>query len=482
MKLEKDMPKKAIEDFLKRNYKKGDFLAELNFTPKGAAYTYCYTTEALAERDLSKEDCYITLNTVGFKNRKIRRSQKYVRRLKVLYADIDTYKIFPIPKNADAKYFKWLNQGILNELMEEHFGKDIPVPSYVVFSGRGIYLWWFIDEHINALPRWKKVQKYLHEVLKKYGSDSSVTTDYARVFRAIGSINSKTGAKVEVWYDFNRSYTLYEIMQEYLPEEKKAEIKLQDKRHKSTFFSPEKEQKLCMDRLRDLKGLLTKYRDREDAHRESILFLYRYYNLCLYAVPETALEACIRLNAGLKHPLPEEEVIRATKSAEKYFEQGCSFSITNKKLVEFLDIRENEMDVMLSIRSEDEKKEVRRRRNRNDYLNRLRNEGKDTKKQEIRKRRVKLLKLLGKGIGKEEICKTLGISRATYYADLKVVEKVLEVIKNARSGEKKKREKKEARESVMEGSILYLPEFCNTKNPEVESRDCGTGPPGKEHS
>lgn len=471
------MPKKTIEDFLNKNYKKGDFLAELNFTPKGAAYTYCYTTEALAERDLSKADCYITLNTVGFKNRKIRRSQKYVRRLKVLYADIDTYKIFPVPKNADAKYFEWLNQGILNELMEEHFGKDIPVPSYVVFSGRGLYLWWFIDEHINALPRWKKVQKYLHEVLKKYGSDSSVTTDYARVFRAIGSINSKTGAKVEVWHDFDRSYTLYEIMQEYLPEEKKEDVKRPDQRHKSTFFSAEKEQKLCLDRMSDLKELLTKYRDQEGGMRENILFLYRNYHLILHRDKETALEACLSLNKSLKHPLPEEEVIRATKSAEMYFERDGGFAISNEKLIKFLNIQENEMDVMLSIRSEDEKKEVRRRRNRNDYLNRLKNEGKDTKKQEIRKRRVKLLKLLRKGIGKEEICKTLGISRATYYADLKVVEKVLEVIKKARS-----RGKEEACESVMEGSILFLPEFCNTKNPEVESRDCGTGPPGKEHS
>lgn len=423
----------AFKEFLAENYKENELLARMFITKNGPVNTYCFSASDLAEKDLTGKNCYMTLNTLQFKNRKIRRNQEHVSRLKFCYADLDTYNLQPEVENPTSGYYERLNEGILLELEKEHFGRTIPVPSYVISSGRGMYLLWRVDEHINALPRWKKVQRYLYDILRDFGADSCVTTDYARVFRAIGSENPKSGNRVKIIRNYGRKYTLYRIMEEFMPSAKCVQAPISISSKKSRYFCFEKEQKLYMDRMHDLKSLLTRYRDRDDAYRENILFLYRYYYLCLYKDKEKALKATMKLNASLVHPLPEDEVRNATSSAEKYFDKGCSFGITNEKLIEFLNIRAHEMAAMQSFPTEEKKKEKKRKQNRHTYLVRLERSGKDTKKQAIIERRKKIFELIQKGKKQAEICKILGISKSTYCADKKVIETVRNAIGKVRN-------------------------------------------------
>ena len=399
------------KSFIEANYNKNDILAKMIMNVHGV-HTYCYQAEKIAEVP-AETDHYMSLNTLMYRERKIRRDQEHVRCLKFLYMDLDTY------------HTGYSNHQILMNLEENYFNRSIPVPSYVVSSGRGLYLLWRIDEHVNALPRWKTVQEYLYSQLKEFGADRSVVTDCARVFRIPGSVNKKSGQVVEIIRDYKRKYTLYEIRQEFMPDPILAVRSKINER----FIPYETGKKFLVSRIRDLKYLLLHHRDQEEAFRENILFLYRYYYLCVYGDSDAGLKATLKLNQQLKNPLSEKEVMEATKSAQKYFEEGCSFRMTNETMKEFLDLSEQEMAEMPSLAVKERRKEHKRRENHKAYVKRLKNAGKDTKSVQIYQRRRMVYKLLTYGFSPTEIGQRLGISRATCYADLKVVKKVMRALK-----------------------------------------------------
>lgn len=400
------------KNFIEANYDKNDILAKMIMGENGV-HTYCYPAPKLSEMQPSINH-YMSLNTLMYKDGKIKRDQEHIRRLKFLYMDLDTY------------HTGYSNHQILMNLEENYFNRIIPVPSYVVASGRGMYLLWRIDEHVNALPRWKKVQEYLYCKLKEFGADRAVVTDSARVFRIPGSVNHKSGQVVEIVRDYSRSYTLYEIQQEFLPREN---AQIHDSKVNKRFIPYETGKKFLISRIRDLKYLLLNYRDHEGAFRENILFLYRYYYLCVYGDSQAGLKAALKLNQQLKNPLLDKEVVDATKSAQKYFDDGCSFRMTNATMIDFLDLSDQEIAQMPSLAAKERQKEKKSKYNRRTYIKRLKNEGKDTKTVQIHARRKQVYKLLTHGYLPAEIAQCLGISRATCYADLKIVKKVIKAMK-----------------------------------------------------
>ena len=97
--------------------------------------------------------------------------------------------------------------------------------------------------------------------------------------------------------------------------------------------------KLCELREYDLKG-----------HRELILFLYRYY-LCYFTEDvEKALYDTLELNNMFRQPLSENELIRATKSAEKvYKDKNKEYKYKNETLINLLEITDEEQKEMKTI-------------------------------------------------------------------------------------------------------------------------------------
>lgn len=80
---------------------------------------------------------------------------------------------------------------VLTAILLELEGEGLPLPSYVLDSGRGLNLVWLHDLVPRAaLSRWSAVQRQLAEALKKFGADMRAL-DAARVFRVAGSINSR---------------------------------------------------------------------------------------------------------------------------------------------------------------------------------------------------------------------------------------------------------------------------------------------------
>lgn len=76
------------------------------------------------------------------------------------------------------------------------FAAQLPWPSFAVFTGRGLHLYWCTKPTpAQALPVWQAVENKLVETLKPLGADPKAK-DCARVLRIAGTINSKTGAEV----------------------------------------------------------------------------------------------------------------------------------------------------------------------------------------------------------------------------------------------------------------------------------------------
>ena len=268
----------------------------------------------------------------------------------------------------------------------------------------------------NALPLWKAVQEYLYNQLKEFGADRQAL-DATRILRVPGSINSKSKTVVSIIDEYDYIYDLREIQKEFLPE-----LKLKEKkkgrpkkvnyvyRERSLYFARIQDiTKLCELREYDLRG-----------HREIILFLYRYY-LCSFTEDvQKALGDVLELNGMFTYPLKENEVIRATRSAEKcYLDKNKEYKYKNDTLIELLEITEIEETYMTTIISKNEYKRRHREREKNRYLEKLKADGKIKEKDKLLQRRIKIKDLLAEGLEQKDICLRLNISKRTYIRDRK---------------------------------------------------------------
>ena len=358
-----------------------------------------YKYAELKETNLTGENIYITLNTFYKPCRRL----ECIKELNCVYIDLDYYK---------TKYTK--DQIIMN-LEGNYFNKIIPATNYIIDSGRGLALIWLINKvPSKALPLWKAVQEYLYKQLKEFGADRQAL-DATRILRVPGSINSKSKTVVSIIDEYDYIYDLREIQKEFLPELKPTEKKKGRPkkinyiyRERSLYYARIQDiTKLCELREYDLRG-----------HREIILFLYRYY-LCSFTEDvQKALEDVLELNSMFTYPLKENEVIRATRSAEKcYLDKNKEYKYKNETLIELLEITEYEETQMSTIISKNEYKRRDRDYQKNKYQRMLKLEGKISEKEKLSQRRVKIKDLLAEGLEQKDICLQLNISKRTYIRD-----------------------------------------------------------------
>ena len=360
-----------------------------------------YKYKELKETDLTEENIYITLNTFFKPYRRL----ECIKELNALFIDLDYYKT------------KFTKEQIIMNLEENYFNKTIPATNYILDSGRGLALIWLINKvPSKALPLWKAIEEYLYNKLKEFGADRQAL-DATRILRVPGSINSKSKTVVSIIDEYDYIYDLREIQKEFLPELKPKEKK-KGRSKKINYIYRERSlyyariqyiTKLCELREYDLKG-----------HREIILFLYRYY-LCSFTEDvQKALEDVLELNSMFIAPLKENEVIRATRSAEKcYLDKNKEYKYKNDTLIELLEITEYEETKMSTIISKNEYKRRNNEYNKKKYQEKLKEEGKLSKKEEVKVRREKIKDLLAEGLSQKEIYSLLKISKRTCVNDVK---------------------------------------------------------------
>ena len=304
------------------------------------------------------DDVFFSQNTFY----KPRRRIENIRQLRSLYVDLDFY-IF----NYDPSW-------IIGKLEHEYFGKTIPDPNIIIFSGQGLVLIWLIDPiPYRALPLWQAVEKYLLDQLKDLGGDAKAT-DAARIFRIAGSRNTKNGAYVHTEYRHDYRYDIHQIQYDYLPELTPAKAKKRGRRKKIVqlfnIYS------LHFARIKDLHALVKMRDGAMDGMRETTCFLYRYWMCCFAEDPQEALKATLELNEEFTDPLSQKEVERATRSAEKAWASrsnkeadkiakekgypGAGYNVSNAKLIDWLHITQEEMKTLSTIINAKEKNRRRR--------------------------------------------------------------------------------------------------------------------------
>ena len=379
--------------------------AEIN---EGVFKQWHYKLNQLLDIDFTQENIYISLNTFYKTYRRI----ENLKEINCIHMDLDTYK---------TKYTK---TQILMNLDENYFGKTIPIPNLIIDSGRGLYLIWLIDPvPYMALPLWKAIEEYIYKELKEFGADR-MALDPTRVLRVLGSINSKSNTMVKILETNEYVHKLREIQEEYLPEIPKKE--------KGKATAPKKrgrpkkvvyvfnERSLYLARITDLVKLCELRSYDIEGEREMILFLYRYYLCSFTEDTKKALEDVLELNSMFISPLKENEVIRATRSAEKcYLDKNKEYKYKNETLIDLLEITEYEETQMSTIISKGEYKRRDRVYQKNKYQRKLKSEGKISEKEKLSQRRAKIKDLLAEGLKQKDICSQLNISKDTYIRDRK---------------------------------------------------------------
>ena len=368
--------------------------AEINCGYKQWHYRY----NELLEQDFNQENVYISINTFYSTFRRL----EYIKELKAQFIDLDVYKT------------GFTKEQIIMHLEADYFNKSIPRPNLIIDSGRGLYLIWLLNSvPSKALPLWKAIEEYLYSVLKPFGADRQAL-DPTRILRVPGSINSKSKTTVKVIEQYDYIYDLREIQNEYLPELEERKAKKKGRPSKTVFIHRERSLyyariqdiiKLCELREYDLKG-----------HRELILFLYRYYLCYFLEDTQKALGDVLELNREFIYPLSETEVIRATRSAEKvYLSKDKDYKYKNETLIELLLITELEETYMTTIISNKESKRRRSIRDEKRYKEKLKLEGKMSKKEELEQLRAKIKSLREQGFKNKEIMQMLGITSTTTF-------------------------------------------------------------------
>ena len=368
-----------------------------------------YKYAELKDLDMNGENIYITLNTFYKPCRRL----ENIKELNTLFIDLDYYKT---DKTKDQ---------VLMDLEKNYFNQSIPIPNYVIDSGRGMYLIWLINAvPSQALPLWKAVQDHLYKQLKCFGADRQAL-DATRILRVPGSINSKSKTVVNILDEYEYVYDLREIQNGFLPELKPYEKK---KGRPSKINYIYRERSLYYGRIQDIIKLCELREYDLKGHRELILFLYRYY-LCSFTEDiEKALNDALELNSMFRKALSEREVIRATRSAERcYLDKNKQYKYKNETLIELLEITEEEQRNMTIIISKEEYKRRKRIRNKNSYdgekakkiyQEKLKSQGKLSEKEKISQRREKILDLLDKGHTQKEIYTLMKISKRTCINDV----------------------------------------------------------------
>ena len=178
-----------------------------------------YNTRHEGLKDIVEElheqnDVFVAPNTMYIPKRRV----ENIRQFRSLFQDIDCENLGL--EKAETVYLIW----------ELYYEGKIPKPTMVTDSGRGVHLYWRIQNApYGALNTWQELQDYIYYNLKHLGADRQAT-DSARVLRLPGTINSKNQVNCKVLYiDDDLEYSMYDLREQYLNYRPKSyQLQMQD--------------------------------------------------------------------------------------------------------------------------------------------------------------------------------------------------------------------------------------------------------------
>lgn len=362
----------------------------------------CSPIEIDREEYKNKRDVYYTPNTF---NSPIKRQREYLWQLHRFYIDIDH-------KKGTRAIDHFEVAGAIEELVQ---ADKIPQPTEYINSGRGIHIYWDIENcHIMLLDLWEKIENYLFNQIKVIENNignielDKRATDPTRLLRLPGTINSKDNSKC--YSMLKREKNIYNIF-----DLKKVYIKPNQayKKNKSNIaYLPTKNlYTLNKSRIEDFKAIVSLRAGDVEGYRNTLIMLYSYhYRLINEITVEELIKDVREFNKTFKKPYSIKEltaVCRSINRTIKHFQEDESkgYKFTNKYIIEALDISEYEERKLLTIISTCEK--YRRNNERRTPRN---EEGLTLKQAELRELKDKVLKLKDEGLSLRKIAVELNIT------------------------------------------------------------------------
>ena len=136
-----------------------------------------------------------------------KRSESTIKKLNYLYCDIDCHK---------GMFNEWLT---LEVLRADYFGSQVPYPSIINNSGRGLHLFWTLEnEGAESLAKWKVLQQVILNNLASISEETNCSVDFrcidpSRVLRAVDTFNTKSKTLCRLVEKTNLTYTLDDILE-----------------------------------------------------------------------------------------------------------------------------------------------------------------------------------------------------------------------------------------------------------------------------
>ena len=360
--------------------------------------------EINSEEYKNKKDIYYTPNTF---NSPIRREREYLWQLHRFYIDIDH-------KTGTEPIDQFEVVGAVEQLVEE---KKIPQPTEYINSGRGIHIYWDInDSHIMLLDLWEKIENYLFNTIKelersiKNISVDSRVKDPTRLLRLPGTINSKSNSKCySMLKNEENIYNIFDLKKAYIKSNK------QYKKNKSniTYLPTKNLYTLNMSRIEDFKHIVSLRNGDIKGYRNTLIMLYSYhYRLVNEVTVEELIKVTKEFNKSFREPYKVKELISVCRSVNrtvKHFQEDNNkgYKFTNKYIINALDLEEQEQGQLLTIISTrvkyDRKNKKRNEARRND-------EGLTPKQAELKELNSKVVELKEQGLSLRKIAEELNIT------------------------------------------------------------------------
>nr|DAR08855.1 MAG TPA: Replication protein B [Caudoviricetes sp.] len=360
--------------------------------------------EINSEEYKNKKDIYYTPNTF---NSPIRREREYLWQLHRFYIDIDH-------KTGTEPIDQFEVVGAVEQLVEE---KKIPQPTEYINSGRGIHIYWDINNcHIMLLDLWEKIENYLFNTIKelersiKNISVDSRVKDPTRLLRLPNTINSKSNSKCySMLKNEGNIYNIFDLKKAYI------KVNKQYKKNKSkiTYLPTKNLYTLNMSRIEDFKHIVSLRNGDIKGYRNTLIMLYSYhYRLVNEVTVEELIKVTKEFNKSFKEPYKAKELISVCRSVNrtvKHFQEDNNkgYKFTNKYIINALDLEEQEQGQLLTIISTrvkyDRKNKKRNEARRND-------EGLTPKQAELKELNSKVVELKEQGLSLRKIAEELNIT------------------------------------------------------------------------
>lgn len=200
--------------------------------------------------------------------------------------------------------------------------KSMPMPNLVIFSGRGLHLYWLLAHTSpKALFVWQAVEAALIDALRGFYVDPRAR-DCSRVLRLAGTVNSKTGGVVRGLVLDGKPWQFHQLADEVLghrPEKKKPRAQVRSieaaavKRERLTHPKATNYRRWHLF-MQDLHRIGNHWGQIPVGYRNEFLFLGSVA-LSWFASPESIQDEVIDLARLYASGIEESEAVRAASQS-----------------------------------------------------------------------------------------------------------------------------------------------------------------------